>query len=210
MKKDNKIYTILFTFLVTFGFVVLLSFANEVTKAKSAQNQKLFLVRAVLHAMDLSFYTDQQALSIYDKEITVQQREGFTVFGYEPSADQIAETLVSARVGILFSGNGLWSLLRGVIAFDKSLTQVTGIDFIEQNETPGLGGRIEEPWFKEQFRGEVLKNGSLAFRTNPSSAGDSNKLNGSVDAITGATSTSKALQRILNSAIINLKKALGE
>ncbi len=61
---------------------------------------------------------------------------------------------------------------------------------MKQNETPGLGARITEKWFKEQFRGK-----SAPFTM--AAEGTSEKP-GELDAITGATKTSQAVLRIVN------------
>jgi Na+-transporting NADH:ubiquinone oxidoreductase subunit C len=75
---------------------------------------------------------------------------------------------------------------------------IKGLAFTEQNETPGLGGRIEEDWYKEQFKGTTLS-GSLSY-------GEETGL----DAITGATSTSNAVLKILNTFIETTLKELEE
>jgi len=67
------------------------------------------------------------------------------------------------------------------------------VDFTSHNETPGLGGRIDEAWFKEQFRNRKIVIGTgLSYDTE-----QENQL----DAITGATSTSRSILNILNDVI---------
>ncbi len=70
------------------------------------------------------------------------------------------------------------------------MNQLQGIVFTEQNETPGLGGRIMEEWFREQFRGLELVQGEQV----KYGEGGSQK----IDAISGATQTSNAILRIIN------------
>ena len=68
---------------------------------------------------------------------------------------------------------------------------MTGIDFIAQNETPGLGARIEESWFKDQFIG----------KTPPFTLvdeGTQNKASNEIDGITGATYTSRYVRDMVN------------
>ncbi|MFN3284353.1 MAG: FMN-binding protein, partial [Pseudothermotoga sp.] len=71
---------------------------------------------------------------------------------------------------------------------------------------PGLGGRIEEEWFKKQFRSERLLNGAITLQTGGS--GDYDHENGKVDAITGATQTSRALINIINDHLVILRNLL--
>jgi Na+-transporting NADH:ubiquinone oxidoreductase, subunit NqrC len=81
------------------------------------------------------------------------------------------------------------------------------VDFISQNETPGLGGRIEENWFKEQFKSEKLIDGRITVTA--IGQADENHENGKVDAITGATQTSKAVEKIINEYLEKLRVILG-
>lgn len=74
---------------------------------------------------------------------------------------------------------------------DGSVKAVEILDV--SNETPGLGQNATKPGFYEQFIGKsgetsVVKNGAIAE-------------NGEVDALTGATITSKAVSNAVNEAI---------
>ncbi len=74
---------------------------------------------------------------------------------------------------------------------NQDFTQVLGIDFVTHSETPGLGGRISELWFKEQFRAVSINSDDsdiVTYRPAP---------DGNVDAITGATLTSDAVRNII-------------
>ncbi len=75
------------------------------------------------------------------------------------------------------------------------------------HETPGLGGRIDEAWFKEQFKGEYAANGIVV--KHGGSGGDTDPDNGQVDGITGASRTSDSIQVIVNQQIDKIKIELG-
>ena len=51
-------------------------------------------------------------------------------------------------------GKGLWSTLYGFIALEKDLRTIHGITFYEHAETPGLGGEIDNPRWKNIWRGK--------------------------------------------------------
>ena len=95
-------------------------------------------------------------------------------------------------------GAGLWGPIWGYIAFQPDCHTIAGAFFDHESETPGLGAKIkDEPWFREKFAGKTVEWGdSPAFRLekNAEAAGASN----AVDAITGATMTSKGLNEALN------------
>jgi Na+-transporting NADH:ubiquinone oxidoreductase subunit C len=95
-----------------------------------------------------------------------------------------------------------------VLAPDMS--RVMNIQFLDQKETPGLGARIEEGWFVDQFKGvpiawdqPVDKRIIVGQAPNPAAKNR-------VDAITGATQTSLALMRFLNSELETFRKAIKE
>ncbi|MBW2989768.1 FMN-binding protein [Candidatus Woesearchaeota archaeon] len=66
--------------------------------------------------------------------------------------------------------------------------EITGIEVISQQETPGLGAKIEKEGFLSQFRGKKEKDIALK------------KYGGKIDGVTGATTSSNALAKGLRSA----------
>ena len=95
-------------------------------------------------------------------------------------------------------GAGLWGPVWGYIAFEPDGQTIKGAYFDHESETPGLGAKIkDESWFREKFSGKkVYPDNEPAFNLskNAEAAGGDN----SVDAITGATMTSKGLNSALN------------
>ena len=90
-------------------------------------------------------------------------------------------------------GAGLWGPIWGYIALDEDLQTIVGAYFDHDSETPGLGAKIkDDPSFRAEFVGKrvnvaadpafsIVKKGTEA------------DAESSVDAITGATMTSKGL-----------------
>ena len=95
-------------------------------------------------------------------------------------------------------GAGLWGPIWGYVAINPDGKTIKGAYFDHESETPGLGAKIkDEPWFREKFAGKVIAFASdKAFNLskNAEESGASN----AVDAITGATMTSKGLNAALN------------
>jgi Na+-transporting NADH:ubiquinone oxidoreductase subunit C len=52
-------------------------------------------------------------------------------------------------------GQGLWSTLYGFLALDSDLKTIRGITFYEHGETPGLGGEVDNPRWKAQWKGKM-------------------------------------------------------
>lgn len=95
-------------------------------------------------------------------------------------------------------GAGLWGPVWGYIALQSDRVTIAGAYFDHESETPGLGAKIkDEAWFREKFAGKTIEWGDTpAFRLekNAEATGATN----AVDAITGATMTSKGLNEALN------------
>ena len=72
---------------------------------------------------------------------------------------------------------------------------IRGITFYEQEETPGLGGRIAEDWYLDSFKDRTVDS---PFRLGAAGKG---AVGSTVDAISGATLTSAAFLDILNNQI---------
>jgi RnfABCDGE-type electron transport complex G subunit len=95
----------------------------------------------------------------------------------------------SGRTAISLTGPGFQGPFTVLVALEGEI--ISGFKVLNQVETPGLGARITEPSFQKSFIGKKFSGGITMVKTG--NAGPSE-----FDAITGATETSKALQKILN------------
>lgn len=101
-------------------------------------------------------------------------------------------------------GKGYSSRIRTMVGVDGEM-KITGIKIAFQQETPGLGTRIEEvrkgddsPWFQEQFRGKTLEYLEVVRRADPER----------IEAITGATISSEAVTNSVREAVEQLQKVI--
>lgn len=92
-----------------------------------------------------------------------------------------------------------------MVGVDAELGRVLAIEFYRHQETPGLGARITEPWFTEQFAGISLMDESAkeAFFTMSPPAPGKGPLE--LDAVTGATQTSRAVETFVNRELQMIK-----
>ena len=149
-------------------------------------NADLFVRRAVRTAAGLPPMESAAALAEWFTS-SVTPMDNATAFQVRDP-----DTTEPKRV-ILHSGPGLWGRITAAIGLDAE-GRITGMTFTEQNETPGLGARIAEPWFGEQVRGK-----SGPFRLVPE--GTRSTAPDELDGITGATITSTAVRDILNAVL---------
>lgn len=195
--KDSKLYTVIFAFTATFVFVLILALVNSFTGEKVRINSELFKRKAVLNAFGITYTDGPGAYAQYDKYITQKEAgDNITVFESNYNNERL--------IGIITDGRGLWGTISAVVAFYDDLSTLKGLDFIVQNETPGLGGRIEEDWFKQQFVNEQVINNTIRLNTTGSATGDTDHTNSSFDGISGASRTSESIEDIINKSIKTL------
>lgn len=90
-------------------------------------------------------------------------------------------------------GAGLWGAIWGYLAVKADNKTIQGAIFAHASETPGLGGEIASPWFYNQFDTKVLESDGQFASVKIVKGGANGNPNG-VDAISGASITSRSLQ----------------
>jgi len=187
-KKKQILYPVVFMVALTAFFTFLLAFINDATADTIARQQELIIQRSILNVfnIDTKDDVDETVVGIFEDKIKVETIDETTIFTYQEDG-QIK------GYAFEFSGKGLWGTIIGHVAFDTSHQQMLGINFTAHSETPGLGGRIDELEFKDQFR-NIEVSGESIVTLNKNTGGN-------VDAISGATLTSIAVRDIVNNEI---------
>lgn len=199
-KTQEYIRTVLFMTVITFIFIAPLSFAYLKTKDMVKQNELMFLKKAVLYSADIKFPAGAKASDIdpiYGRYVSeIKDTQGKVKYFEIRDPDAGGKVKGYAYVS---SGPGLWGEITGVVGVAPDMKTVTGVEFIKQGETPGLGARIEESWFKEQFRGKTGPFEKTVAEKDPAGADQ-------FQAITGATITSDGVKKLLNKTFTDLPK----
>jgi len=98
-------------------------------------------------------------------------------------------------------GRGYADNIEVLIGVDPEVETITGLFILEQKETPGLGNKITFSAWREQFAGKktatpfvVVKEKSTAKNT--------------IDAVTGATISSRSVAGIVNQTVTDIKGRL--
>ncbi|MGI6336188.1 MAG: RnfABCDGE type electron transport complex subunit G [Eubacteriales bacterium] len=175
MKDENSSARLIITLtLITLAVAGLLGLVNSVTAAPIARKQAE-TKEAAMHAV----LPDADTFTALDAENGVtalyEAKKGDTLVGW------VCETAPSGfggKIGITVG-----------IAVDHT---VAGIKVSSHSETAGLGARLVESWFTEQYKGlsagiHVRKAGQTA--------------DNGIDAISGATVTSKAVTQGVEQAL---------
>ena len=227
MRSFSNTYIFVFSLIMVTIVAVLLSFVSMQLKPRQQMNiqieRKQDVLRSVGEAKQVDKVSDKN--SYIDEEFSKYITESYVV-NYEgelvPDADafeimlglnkEIREpreerdypVFVYSENGgpkkyvVPVRGKGLWGPIWGYVALEADLNTIYGAVFDHKGETPGLGAEINTKWFQEPFSGKTIfdENGEFVSvevvkgGADPSSAHQ-------VDAISGGTITSKALEAML-------------
>ncbi len=104
---------------------------------------------------------------------------------------------VIERIVLPIYGQGMWAMIHGFLSIGADFATIEGVTFYEQGETPGIGDRFLEPAWLAQWRGRPAynENGQVVLRIGAGQA--SPPTTGAIDAITGATITTSAIERLV-------------
>ena len=189
MKKESfysqRVYPLVFMLIVTIGCISIVTGLHLSTKGRVDANENLFLRTTVLEAADVAIPEDFMEVNSLYERIVEETGDFYRVNRPDGSVSYVVPA----------EGPGLWGIIKLMVGFTESLDELTGIGIFSQNETPGLGARIEEEWYRTQFTG---KKGP--FTLVDEGTGDSPN---EIDAITGATRTSRGMLSILNRAYVD-------
>ncbi len=182
--KNSFIYPIVFMIVVTVVFIAILASFNFMMADTIAFNQESELRQKILYIFDILPENDdpQEVKSIFDERVARKNVNNTDVYVLTEGGNEVA-------YAVPVDGPGLWGKITGYVGLNKDYTKIIGIEFVTQSETPGLGGRIAENSYKEQYRNidiQGISNGSY--------------LDG-VDAIAGATQTSAAVVKLVNEGL---------
>jgi len=185
--KNSFIYPIIFMALVTAVFITVLAGLNYVTADTIAFNQQNQLRQKILYIFDMvpDGGTDKDIERVFNENVKWGDLKGYA----------LVEGGQEIGYAVPINGAGLWGSITGYVGLNKDYTEIIGIEFVTQSETPGLGGRISENSYKDQYRGIDISGKTDNFIIS-SPQPDSN-----VDAIAGATQTSAAVVKIVNENI---------
>lgn len=171
-KKDTFINMVLALFVITIVAGLSLGFVNKFTEEpikEAKREKKINALKLVLPQFD------NNPVEVVKKVKSNLVKDSVEVF----PAIKNNEFVGAAIIG--YSQKGFSGLIKVMVGF-KPDGSINNIQVLEQKETPGLGTKMKDDKFIQQFRG---KNPS-EFNLKPK------KDLGDIDALTGATITTRA------------------
>lgn len=102
------------------------------------------------------------------------------------------------------TGNGFQGTIRLIAGVTPDLQKITALEILDQVETPGLGTKVTETFFTNQFKFIHVKPAIFCLKNQqPENPNE-------VQAVTGATISSKSVVSIINSGIKQMKRLKDE
>ncbi len=197
MNKNSSTYIIIYSVVMVVVVATVLAVASMTLQPIQNANVELENKGAVLASVGLGSSGDIQAeYDQYITELSVEAADGSTLPLYESNAD-------GKRLFIIpVSGSGLWGPIWGYVSVEGDWSTISGVVFDHKGETPGLGAEITTPKFTDQFVGKRLFEGpQLVGISVLKGAGSSQGNDHAVDAISGGTITSRAVETMITATL---------
>jgi Na+-transporting NADH:ubiquinone oxidoreductase subunit C len=152
-------------------------------------NIENFNIRDIAANKDLSTQIDPE-----DDIADIKRKPNYMVIYEVLQGDKIDKYILPIY------GKGLWSTLYGFIALDSDLKTIKGLTFYEHGETPGLGGEVDNPKWKNSWNGkqafdengkviiEVIK--GIVDRSSPAAEHQ-------IDGLSGSTITTRGVDNLV-------------
>ena len=217
MDTNGNTYTILYSAVMVVVVAILLAIAA--TQLKPFQDANILIEKKQNILRSVNIVADsKQATDLFDKtikELIIVNSKGEKVEGdafkvdlkveHSKPVDQRRLPVYIAAMGdkgqvyiIPLRGNGLWGPIWGYVALSSDMNTIYGANFDHSGETPGLGAEINTEKFQKPFIGKtIFDNAGLFTSIVIAKIGEKADPSHSVDAISGGTITSKALQKML-------------
>ncbi len=179
MQNRAKMIIILTLFALVSGLVlsVVYLFSNPFIQKNMLAEQKKAIFAVVPNA------------NSYEEK----EKNGLKYFECKDSSGNVVGYALPAK------GNGYQGEIKLMIGLSPDLKTITGLEVLEQVETPGLGGRISEESFLNQFKG-IKDEPQVEYVKNKKPEKPNQ-----IKAITGATISSRSVVAIINKFIKQFK-----
>ena len=202
---------------------LLLSITSGSLRSFQEDNVRLDTKKQILNSLP-GIELGEDAAATYAatiKEYKMLDAEGNVIKELDPVADfdvkategvefpmYFAEVNGETKYILPMNGAGLWGAIWGYMALNDDRNTVYGVFFNHAGETPGLGAEIVTEKFRNPFIGkELLKEGKFA---SIAIEKPGTKVEGldQVDAISGGTITSKGVEAMIATSLVNYEKFL--
>lgn len=216
LDTGSNVYTIVYASVMVIIVAFLLAFVSSVLKPAQEANVENDTKGQILTSLNIDIKADgfnvaKEFESVQDMlwngtELVPYEGKFLSAYGSAIKAGElhvfVAEVGGETKYVLPVTGRGLWGGLWGYIALNADKKTVFGTYFYHTSETAGLGARIGERWFQEQFNGKPLFAGddtqNIALSVVKAGA---SKAETEVDGVTGATLTSDGVSAMVKDGL---------
>lgn len=184
---------------------------------KSSENPELPVGREEVDDLYGKFIGDRQFLIVGDSVIQssdafeVDLRKELRIAAVNTDYQTRLPFFVGENGGKTFyifpvQGKGLWGNIWGHVSLQENLDRLGGVVFDHEKETAGLGANMTAPFFRDDFADERIldENGNyqgIAVKKGNGDPLNTDKNDGEIDAMAGATITSSGISTMLHKGI---------
>ena len=205
MDTNKNLYTVIYAAGLVAVVAVILALAASLLKERQQRNVEVETKQMILKSVHLADKISQAA----DKTVYIEEEYSKYIKDTTIIADNGKElkmyicTINGEAIYIFYvEGPGLWGPIWGYISLENDMNTIYGAVFDHKAETPGLGSEIATPIFYNKFKGKQLFDANKQFvsvQVEKGGVDPSNKHQ--VDAISGGTITSKAVEELLYNSL---------
>ena len=190
--RNNALYSVLYTIVLCAVCAGMLTFTHVRWKKLIEANEDYARIFAMVDAVGLvkRDALRDEVIRLYDSSFALKPKGQMRVFEAHREGK-----LLGYAVDVLTRGK--YGPIKGVLVISADKQTIGGLRIYDQNETPGLGGRISSREWLAKFAGKPLVTAGVPGII------ISNKVKGAnvVDAITGASKTTFNLGKAVNTLI---------
>ena len=205
LDTSGNVYTIVYASVMVIVVAFLLAFISSVLKPTQDANVENDTKGQILTSLNIDIkapgfnvadeFENVQDMLWNGTEVTPYTGKFLSSYGSAIKAGElhvfVAQANGETKYVLPVTGRGLWGGLWGYIALNADKKTVYGTYFYHESETAGLGARIGERWFQEQFNGKpVFAEGNTETVELKVVKAGASKAETEVDGVTGATLTS--------------------
>ena len=216
LDTGSNVYTIVYASVMVIIVAFLLAFVSSVLKPAQEANVENDTKGQILTSLNIDIKADgfnvaKEFENVQDMlwngtELVPYEGKFLSAYGSAIKAGElhvfVAEVGGETKYVLPVTGRGLWGGLWGYIALNADKKTVFGTYFYHTSETAGLGARIGERWFQEQFNGKPIFAGddtqNIALSVVKAGA---SKAETEIDGVTGATLTSDGVSAMVKDGL---------
>ena len=221
MKQFSNLYIFGFSSALVLVVAAALSFTALALEDKQKENIEIERQQKILEALGVKS-TKADVMSKYEQTIRqsiVTKTDGSIVEGVvardidlkvenkKPVSERLLPLYLAEKDGkslvvIPIRGAGLWGPMWGNVALGSDMNTIIGVSFDHAGETPGLGAEINTVQYQQQFQNKRIFDQSNRFTSiRVEKPGTYTPNAHTVDAISGGTITSKALEAMIRNGL---------